>query len=140
MPDLLTVGPDEIVRVWRDTVTHTFKGEPCIGAPFEKLFVMFHGARTVQIDIHKHAVRDGMPACVPGLIMLRDELNKILDEYTNRVPATPDIEPITRADASVLLRWIRVWCAEPGDRHLALTHGQVSGLLKIIDDLTSDAC
>jgi hypothetical protein len=86
VPDLLTVGPDEILKVWRDSVTHTFKGEPCVGAPFEKLFVQFYGCRTVQIDIHKGAVRDGVPTCVPGLIMLRDELTKIIDEYTGSCP------------------------------------------------------
>ena len=53
MPDLLTVGPDEIMKVWRDNITHTFKGERCEGAPFETLFVQFHGCRTVQIDIRK---------------------------------------------------------------------------------------
>jgi hypothetical protein len=86
MPDLLTVGPDEIIKVWRDSITHTFKGERCVGAPFEQLFVQFHGCRTVQIDIRKSAVRDGMPTCVPGLVMLRDELNKIIDEYTGTCP------------------------------------------------------
>lgn len=87
MPDLLTVGPDDIIKVWRDSVTHTFKGEPCVGAPYEKLFVMFHGARTLEISIPKKAVdRDGVPTCVPGLIMLRDELTKIIDEYTETCP------------------------------------------------------
>lgn len=86
MPDLLTAGPDEIIRVWRDNLTHTFKGERCVGGPFEQLFVQFHGARTIQIDIRKSAVRAGVPTCVSGLIMLRDELNKIIDEYSGICP------------------------------------------------------
>lgn len=87
MPDLLTVGPDDILRVWRDSVTHTFRGEPSVGAPHEKLFVMFHGARTLEISIPKQAIdRNGTPTCVPGLIMLRDELTKIIDEYSGACP------------------------------------------------------
>lgn len=86
MPDLLTTGPDEIIAVRRDSLTHTHKGERCEGGPFEQLFITFYGCRTVQIDIRKNAVRNGVPTCVPGLIMLRDELTKIIDEYTGVCP------------------------------------------------------
>lgn len=87
MSNLLTVGPDEITKVWRDKKTHTFKGEPLAGAPFDYLFVQFYGCRTVEIAIPKDAVqRDGTPSCVPGLILLRDELTRIIDEYTNACP------------------------------------------------------
>lgn len=88
MPDLLTVGPDWIIDVRRDVITHTYRGERCVGGPFETLFVTFHGCRNVQIDIRKSAIgKDGIPACVPGLIMLRDELSNIIAEYSTRKSA-----------------------------------------------------
>lgn len=87
MPTLHTVGADDIIKVWRDITSHTVKGEPCAGAPYEKLYVMFHGARTLEVSISKKALdRDGVPTCVAGLVMLRDELTKIIDEYTGSCP------------------------------------------------------
>ncbi len=85
MPNLLTVGPDEIISVDRVNKTHTLTGERCEGGPYEQLHVMFYGARTVVISISKRAVnRDGVPTCVPGLVLLRDELTKIIDEYSRQ--------------------------------------------------------
>ena len=87
MPVLHTTGSDDILKVWCDNTTHTVKGEPSVGAPHEKLLVMFHGARTLEISIPKKTVdREGVPTCVPGLMMLRDELTRIIYEYTGNCP------------------------------------------------------
>jgi hypothetical protein len=84
MAKLSTVGADDIIRVYRWAITHTPTGEPCAGAPYEQLSIMTHGATNITLDIRKQAVgKDGVPTCVPGLIMLRDELNKIIDEYSS---------------------------------------------------------
>lgn len=86
MPNLHTVGPDDIIKVWRESITHTTRGERCEGGPYENLYIQFYGARTLQVDIRKNAVRNGVPTCVPGLVMLRDELSKIIEEYTRSCP------------------------------------------------------
>ena len=78
MPNLLTVGPDEVISVWRDKLTHTFKGELLAGGPFDTLFVQFYGARTLQVCITEHTIQ--------GLCLLRDELTRIIDEYKGRCP------------------------------------------------------
>jgi Zn-finger nucleic acid-binding protein len=45
--------------------------------------VMTYGAHNVTFDIRRNAVEhDGTPTCVAGLRLLRDELTKIIDEYT----------------------------------------------------------
>jgi hypothetical protein len=87
VPNLTTTGPDTIIGVSRMNVTHTPTGERCVGGPFEQLVIMTYGANNLIIDIRKSAVeRDGTPTCVPGLKLLRDELNKIIDEYTGVCP------------------------------------------------------